>query len=54
MTTLREVESSPDELQERNNQKHTRVFDPELYALVKELLAEIKDMNEKIKIITGD
>ena len=54
MTTLREVKSAPEELQNRNNQDHVRVYDPELQMLVKELLIEIKDMKEQIKIITGE
>lgn len=54
MTTLREVESSPDELQEKNNQKHTRVYNPELTMLVKELLQEIKEIKTQLKIVTGE
>lgn len=53
-STLRNViaTTAPDELQTRNGQEHQRVYDPEANAILKEILAEMRNMNRHLEIIT--
>lgn len=43
-----------DEIQERNGQKHERVFDPESYILLGEILEELRKMNLQLQLITDE
>jgi hypothetical protein len=42
------------ELQERNGQKHQRVYDPTGEELQKQILEQLKEMNFHLRIITGE
>ena len=46
--------TSPDEVQERNNQDHQRVFDPEVNFVLREILKELKTMNMHLSVITEE
>ena len=43
-----------DEIQERNGQKHQRVFDPLAYRLLGQILTELQKMNAHLAIITDE
>ena len=46
------VKTDEAELQTRNGQEHQRVYDPEANAILKEILAEMRNMNRHLEIIT--
>jgi hypothetical protein len=51
---FREVETitTSDELDERNNLKHQRVFDPELYAILKKQTDILEKIEFHLRLIT--
>lgn len=53
MSFTETTKTNPDELQERGGIEHQRVFDPELYKLLKELVDKIDKINTQLELITG-
>ena len=51
-STLRK--SDPSEIQVRNGQDHTRVYDPELYKRLGDILEVLEKMQVHLAIITGE
>ena len=48
------VKTDPDEIQVRNLQDHQRTYDPDANETLKEILAELKKMNQQFIFITGE
>jgi len=46
--------SAVDQSQERGGQDHVRVFDPQAYILLTQILDELKKMNLQLQIITEE
>ena len=51
---IKNTVTTDDELQVRNGQDHTRVYDPTNDMLLVEILNELKKMNQQLQFITDE